>query len=220
MNKSRFILDFSKGLESRLNFDGAEVLKQFLDRHCFGEVRIQQWLGDTNDIGLVMHVDCPIGLGDLLYHFQMGTWGCPSNPLSRKASFHGLLDVLDYLESVNDFSVDIDEFNIQLKDTLLVLQKTGPRSIAANWNALFQSLSEHYRDFSQGGQRLPEEIYFNVLSEVQVSQPVGQEGLAAFWAMYFEDDVRSWVYDLADRRLSPEELQILPDTTFWDSQPD
>ncbi len=116
--------------------------------------------------------------------------------------------------------MDIDEFNIQLKDTLLIFQKTGPRSIAVNWNTLLSNLIAHYRDYSQGGNRIPEEIYFSVLSEGKMAQPTGTNGLASYWALYFEDDSRSWIYDLEHRRLSPEDMYILSDQSFWDSRPD
>ncbi len=220
MGRSRFKLDFSQGLKSSLSFEGAPVLKQFLERYCFGEVRIQQWLGKGEGIGLVIHVDCPITLGDLLHHFQLGTWGYSSVEKKEDAAFRELMEVQDYLETLNEYEIDIEEFNIQLKDTLLIFQKTDPRSISMNWKALFNELSQHYRDFSQGGVRIPEEIYFNVIMEDYGAAVMEQNGLSSHWALYFQDDSRSWIYDLQRRSLTIEDLYVLSDYMPWDSQQD
>ena len=220
MSRSRFKLDFSQGLKSTPTFEGVAVLRQFLERYCFGEVRIQQWLGNGDGIGLVIHVDCPITLGDLLHHFQLGTWGCPSEEAKEDAAFRELMEVQDYLETLNEYEVDIDEFNIQLKDTLLIFQKTDPRSISMNWKALFNELSQHFRDFSQGGVRIPEEMFFNVLLEDYGVAVEEYGSLSSHWALYFPEDSRSWIYDLSKRTLTTEDLYILSDYAPWDSQQD
>lgn len=162
-------------------------------------------MGSGNTIGLVVHVDCPVSLEDMLLHFRMGTWGKANPDAPEENTFTELSKVQDFMETQNGCPIDIEEFNIQLRDCLLVLQKTENRSIATCWISLFESLSEHYRDFSSGGTAVPEEMYFSVYSsEFQ------NENEPGYWALYFPEDNRGWVYDLELRSLSPEDILINP----------
>lgn len=205
MPQNRFPVDLSQNLVPASYLNGVRALEQFLERHCFGEVQIQQWLGEPNTIGLVIHVSCPITLRDMLQHFEMGTWGRNPNEAITPPTFSALSRFQDFVASRNGQPLDIEEFNIQLSDCLLVLQKTTARSISKNWAALFEAISAHYRDFTRGGSAVPEEMYCSIRCEQEAPQIP-----PSYWALYFPEDCQGWIYDLRERRLSKETIIIHP----------
>jgi hypothetical protein len=205
MSENRFPVDLSQNLIPTSSLNGIRALQRLLERHCFGEVKIQQWLGEPESIGLVIDVNCPISLGEMLKHFEMGSWGRNTNEASAYASFSALSRFQDVLSCSNGQPLDIEEFTIQLTDCLLVLQKTTARSISQNWVALFEAIAAHYRDFTCGGSAVPEEMYCSIRCEQE-----GPQIPSNYWALYFPEDCQGWIYDLRERRLSKETIIIHP----------
>lgn len=207
MNASRNPLDLSLILGSQPRINGLENLRSYLERSCYSKVGIKEWMSDEQRCGLVVSLECPLALGDLLHHFKAGTWGNITRSESLPCCDSDWYYLFNFLEVENGIPVDIEELNLQLQDTLIIIQKTGPKSIIQGWAYIFDLLCEHYNEVTQGGNRVPFEIYLTVQEESNASAEQADYG--SFWAIYREGSSHSIIYDLQERQFRSEELHFI-----------
>jgi hypothetical protein len=178
-----------------------------LERSCFSKVGIKEWMSDQQGCGLVLSLECPLALGDLLQHFKAGTWGNIRRSERLPCCDSDWYYLFSFLEVENGIPVDIEELNLQLQDTLITIQKTGPKSIIRDWSYIFDLLGEHYKDVTQDGKRVPFEMYLTVLEEGHAS---GEHAdYSSFWALYMEGFAHSIIYDLQERQFRLEEVLFI-----------
>ncbi|SFR45332.1 hypothetical protein SAMN04490243_1690 [Robiginitalea myxolifaciens] len=209
MNERQNSEQVTQALISQPRIEGLPALKCFIERVGFGKLQVQQLVGPYNDIGLVLHLDSPLSLNQLLeyYNGEDSTWGQPHR--DSKHVFLELTQHLDLMSLSNGKDTDIEELTVSFSDCQLVLQKSHSRSVSDIWQNTFSLLRKHYDNLSHEILGFPSEIFPSVYGMNEDSDQVENLPDAGFWSLYYECDDRAWIYDLKSRTLQVEEVQFL-----------
>lgn len=174
-----------------------------LERIFFAEASVTCWPGENGREDLVLHLNSPLLLLEVLHHHRRGHWG--TAPGSRSTTSRTRLEeLLQALEQSNNSTVDIEELSLELSDILLVIRKSGPGSIPREFDRLLETLGAHYVYLTNGLQQMPYEIYIPALEEGDPPRSDAPEAQVSdfygYWAAYFETEIDARIYDLDARQ--------------------
>lgn len=190
-------------------FSGLEDFLKGLERLFFAEATAKIWMSESGSRDLVLHVSSPIHLPEALRRHRRGHWGrVPEGGMEYGVT--GLEEMLQTIEKCNGRPVDIEELSLELDGTLIVVRKSGFRSIAREFDFLMETLAAHLVYLTRGMLEMPYEIYIPVVEEVfpEASPPASNVSeLYGFWGVYFESEPDARIYDV-------REQQILDCTSF------
>ena len=213
----------SKNLHLRLDnnprIPGLEKFIADLEREYFSKVTVRNCTPFINDNNLVIELDCPLKLVELVHQIKtgccaFGTWDdCTEEHLSslEKAHFELCLK--------NDSDIEIEEFSIFLADCSIIIKKIYSQSIVEQLVNIFEALSEHLDNLTKKSREVPFEIYVPVFEEdllendikiANVEQNLNErKDYFGYWGLYFEGDVDAVIYELPKKRIISGELYML-----------
>jgi hypothetical protein len=192
--------------------DGLPTLEDFLkslEQYYFAKVSITSYKVNGNLIDLVLEIDCPLSLLEVLAHFNKQQWGyCGQkvNPFQK---------TLEELDAKADFSIDILELNLIFKETRIIIKKEIFRSIPTQLNTIISSLAKHYVYISKGLEESPYEIYLPVYEDIfsgntqcTSKRDVAVNPYFQYWGIYLESETEAQVYDVRQRIFVPASLDL------------
>lgn len=161
---------------------------------------------------------CNLGLLEMLYHLEHGTWGSPelSEPLENDKTT--IIAGLQHIREINQTFIDIEEFSILLKDCNIVIKKIAPESIEQELEVILTALAENYVHITRSLSGNPSEIFVPVFEEVSVNNQItnglgptrlAKNGYYAYWGLYFNLDERAVIYDVKNKSLISGDLNLL-----------
>ena len=71
MNERQNTNVLTQSLIRQPRIDGLPQLKKFIERVGFGKLQTQQLVGENDGIGLVLHLDSPLSLKQLLEYYTL-----------------------------------------------------------------------------------------------------------------------------------------------------
>ena len=187
-----------------------EAFKSGLEKIFFADPEVQLVASRNRDSQLVITLKCGLRLTELICSQRNGFWG-PSNPaIPGDASVSDLLK--DLREANPGESLDIEELNLELVDTLIVIRSIGPDSIVRELPQILIRLGDHYPYFAGNLQTTPFEIFISVSDTGEPDCPSAgwPQALSfyAYWALYFDSEEEAFIYDLRRRHLLMEDLGL------------
>ncbi len=214
--------NFENNLKLRLDENpqlvGFEAFKRSLERDYFADVTIRNCSLDNSTGNLVVEMDCNLELVEMLFHLQKGTWGTGESYESSKVS-PSFSKALMKLKERNNFSIDVEEFSIFLKDCSIVIKKIYANSIEEQLANILNSIAEHYVHLTRGLTEKPYEIYVPVfeddlmeyggtLTKIQTANNHIRDYFG-FWGLYFDSEEDAVIYDLSTKSIVSGDLYLL-----------
>ncbi|WP_339709952.1 hypothetical protein [uncultured Kriegella sp.] len=206
--KNNLLFEFNENFQ----INGLDNFRKNLEKNYFSKITFRQYSSHSESVNLVIEMDCNLSLVELLYHFNKGNWG------NFKSSKSTLVNEVKILCELNDFTVDIEEFSINLKDTSIIIKKNYNQSIPEQFESIFAGIGSHYVHFTRGLTEIPYEIYISVFEETtgkysslesQCDEAKYENGFLKFWGMYYDSEEDAVIYDLENLCIISGELHLL-----------
>ncbi len=164
----------------------------------FSEVILKNKSGCSHKLDLVVELNCPLNLLDILSHFNKGLWGSSEitkSPLAK--SFDCLLTCNKELE------IDIQEFTLYLNDTNIVIKNIYRHSIPEQFNNIMAEIGKQYVSITKGLTEQPEEIFIPVFEDLlsnSISNGVQNRptctSYTEYWGIYMESEMDGLIFDV------------------------
>ena len=189
---------------------GLDVFKSGLEKIFFAGAEVQLAASRNHESQIIVNLRCRLNLDDMIQSQEHWLWG-PNNPAIPGKS--GIWELLSELRRSNpDVSLDLEEFNLQLDDSLIVIRSIGPNSIAEELACILSRIGQHYPYFNGNRNTAPYEIFIAV-SDINIPLPTvaGPARNGAFydyWAVYYDSEIDPFIYDLRQRHLLQEDLGL------------
>lgn len=182
---------------------GLEEFKKAIELGFFSDVTLKTSGTDNQKLDLVVELDCPLNLLDILGHFNKGLWG--SNETTRSVltqSFNILL------EQNKELEIDIQEFTLYLKDTNVIIKNIYRHSIPEQFNNIITEIAQHYVSITKGLTEQPEEIFIPVFEDPLTNPFDGhfQEKLPQptsyneYWGIYLDTAEEGEIFDVRQKK--------------------
>ncbi len=204
-------------LEDNPAINGLDNFKKNLEKDFYSQAQVRSCSCNPNGGNLVIEMECPLVLGELLFHLNKGNWGNVEEADDQNAN-NSLAHRVGQLQLENEIAIEIEELSIVLKNATLVIKKIFPNSIERELNEILAAISEHYVHFTRGEKESNYEIYIPVLDEnatrIQpeeaVSEPVElRRAYLRYWGLYFDSEEDAVIYDLSQRSFISGDLHML-----------
>ncbi|NER11093.1 hypothetical protein SAMN06265375_10478 [Muriicola jejuensis] len=203
--------------EGKKEILGVDQLIKKLEREYFSRILIRNSTACCEENNLVIEMECPLGLHEMLFHMQQGAWGS-YNP-SLVCTGLPLLNIhMQEIRELNGTFIDVEELSIQLKDCTIVIKKIAPESVENQLDAILMVLAEHYVHITREMTMTPMEIFVPVYEEVKTEdslirlvgpKKVDDKGYYFYWGLYFEEEEEAMIYDLKNKVIIPGDLDLL-----------
>lgn len=206
--KNNLLFEFNENFQ----INGLDNFRKNLEKNYFSEITFRQYSSHSESVNLVIEMDCNLSLVEILYHFNKGNWG------NFKSGSSTLVNEVKTLCELNHFTVDIEEFSINLKDTSIIIKKNYNQSIPEQFESIFSGIGSHYVHFTRGLTEIPYEIYISVFEETtgkhnslesQCDEAKNENGFLKFWGMYYDSEEDAVIYDLENLCIISGELHLL-----------
>lgn len=190
-----------------------------LERAYFSKVTVRNCTPFINDNNLVIELDCPLSLIELVHQIKCG--GCCSSGLEDNTGHQ-----ISYLEKAhdelclkNDSDIEIEEFSLFLTDCSIIIKKIYKGSIVEQLVNIFEAFSEHLESLTNRLTEIPFEIYVPVFEEDLIENDIKianveqsnneRKDYFGYWGLYFEEDIEAVIYELPKRRIISGDLVML-----------
>ncbi len=196
---------------------GLESLKNSLEKDYFSHVTIRNSSVCCEQNNLVIELNCELGLHEVLFHIQQGTWGTDQPMLVNK----GLTVLSKHMQSIRELNntfIDLEELSFLLKDCSIIIKKLRPESVEHELDTILSTLAENYVYLTRNLSETPSEIFIPVYEEVsskdQITRLAGplmldQKGYYSYWGLYFDSDIEAVIYDLKSKDIISGDLSLL-----------
>lgn len=204
--------EFSVGLNN-LSISSLDSFKEKLERSFFATAIIRSTVTEANKVNLVLELNCNYELSQMLYHYNLGTWG---------NSGDGTILFSDYvtqLGELNHIEIEIEELSFHYENTSIIINKIYKNSISEQFNAILQKLNENFNSITKNYSIEPYEIYIPVFEEktencqIPVNDYFFTDYQAIdyfkYWALYFEGKKNAEIYDVRDTKITAGKLYYL-----------
>ncbi|NNJ89028.1 MAG: hypothetical protein HKP53_06475, partial [Eudoraea sp.] len=187
---------FTSGNKECRDIIGLESLKNSLEKDYFSHVSIRNSTVCCEQNNLVIEMKCELGLHEVLYHIQQGTWGT-NQPILVNKGITVLSRHMQSIREVNCAFIDVEEISFLLKDCNIVIKKLGPESVEYELDTILSTLAENYVYLTRHLSETPSEIFIPVYEEVSYADHVSslagplrleEKGYYSYWGLYFEGD--------------------------------
>jgi len=208
---------FTSGDKGSRDILGLDSLQNSLEKDYFSRVNIRNSAVCFEQNNLVIELNCDLGLHEVLFHIQQGTWGT-NQPLLVNKGLTVLSQHMQSIREINHAFIDIEELSFILADCNIIIKKLGPESIEHELDVILNSLAENYVYLTRHLSAIPSEIFIPVYEEVssvdQVSRLSGpttivERGYYSYWGLYFESDTEAVIYDLKGKTIISGGLNLL-----------
>ncbi|ASV32009.1 hypothetical protein [Maribacter cobaltidurans] len=171
--------------------------KKSIELGYFSEVILKNNSDSTHKLDLVVELNCPLNLLDILSHFNKGLWG------SSEITKSPLAKSFDCLLAYNkELDIDIQEFTLYLNDTNIVIKNIYKHSIPEQFNNIISEIGKQYVSITKGLTEQPEEIFIPVFEDSLNSSLNGVEkrptlnSYTEYWGIYMESEVDGLIFDV------------------------
>jgi len=163
-------------------------------------------------------MDCNLGLLEMLYHLEQGTWGLHEFSDTLENEKVSLAVRLQHIREINQTFIDIEELSIILKDCNIIIKKIAPESVEQELETILSVLAENYVYITKNLSSNPSEIFVpvfeevsseNHLSNLQEPNKIAKNGYYSYWGLYFDLDERAVIYDLKNKSIIAGDLNLL-----------
>jgi hypothetical protein len=196
---------------------GLDLLRNNLERDYFSKVHIRNSTVCCEQNNLVIELTCPLGLHEVLFHIQQGSWGTSGSCLVNKG-ISVLADYMRHIREVNQQFIDIEEFTITLTDCSIIIKKISQESVEYEIDSILNALAENYVYLTRHLSEVPMEIFIPIYEEVDTKDEIMgllgpktlvEKGYYSYWALYFESDDEAVIYDLKQKTIISGDLNLL-----------
>ncbi|MGB5647546.1 MAG: hypothetical protein WBM55_10520 [Muriicola sp.] len=196
---------------------GLQSLRNNLEKDYFSDVSIRNSAVCCEQNNLVIEFNCALGLHEVLYHIQQGTWGT-NQPMVVNKGNTVLSQHMQSIRALNHSFIDVEELSFILKDCTIIIKKLGPESVEQELDAILSSLAENYVYLTRHLSETPTEVFIPVYEEVssgdhftRLAGPtrIEEKGYYSFWGLYFESDTEAVIYDLKSKNIISGDLNLL-----------
>lgn len=182
---------------------GLQDFKKSLELGYFSEVTIKNSKDCSQKLGLILELDCPLNLIDVLGHFNKGLWG--------STDIHGsiLAKNFDLLTAQNkEWDIDIQEITLYLSDTNIIIKNIYKNSIPEQFNTIITEVAKQYVSITKGLTEQPEEIFIPVFEDnlgnshtmdLNEKSPT-PSSYKEYWGIYMESEVDGLIFDVQDNK--------------------
>lgn len=196
---------------------GLESLKNSLEKDYFSTVSIRNSKVCNEQNNLVIELNCTLGLHEVLYHIQQGTWGT-NEPMLVNKGLTVLSQHMQNIREMNNAFIDVEELSFLLQDCSIIIKKLGPESVEHHLDTILSALAENYVYLTRHLSETPCEIFIPVYEEVSSGDHVTRltgpgiiddKGYYSYWGLYFEKDTEAVIYDLQEKNVISGDLNLL-----------
>lgn len=209
---------YTSKTKSKKEILGLSSLENSLEKDFYSTVTIRNSIACCEQDNLVIEMQCNLGLIEMLYHLEQGTWGSQefSDTVQREKSTLG--DRLQHIREINQQFIDIEELSIILRDCTIVIKKIAPESVEQELETILSVLAENYVYLTKNLSNNPSEIFVPVFEEVSAenhmsnilgTKRIAENGYYSYWALYFNMDERAVIYDLKNKSIISGDLNLL-----------
>ncbi|NND15615.1 MAG: hypothetical protein HKN89_04770 [Eudoraea sp.] len=213
---------FNKNLSIRLDDNppilGLDDFKRNLEKDYFSQALVRSCSQNGDQGKLVIEMQCPFALEELLFHLQKGNWGSGNMQIDSAYGGNPLAKRAWQLQQLNESLIEIEELALQLKNVNLVIKKIYNHSIEIELDIILAALAEHNSHFARNPGESPYEIYIPVIEEQITSiQPTisdsmpkkANPGYLRYWGLYYDSEEDAVIYDLRRRSFISGDLHML-----------
>lgn len=211
-------LTYTSKTKSKQEILGLSTLENSLEKDFYSNVTIRNSKACCEQNSLVIEMQCNLGLIEMLYHLERGTWGSQYFSDAGQREKYSLGDRLQHIREINQQFIDIEELSIILKDCTIIIKKIAPESIEQELETILGVLAENYVYLTRNLSSNPAEIFIPVFEEASsenyVSNLLGpkrivENGYYSYWGLYFDLDERAVIYDLKNKSIISGDLNLL-----------
>ena len=190
-----------------------------LEREYFSKVTVRNLSPDINHNNLVIELDCPLRLVELVHQIKTGC--CAFNTLDEITGeqISSLEMAHSELCSKNHSEIEIEEFSLFLSDCSIIIKKIYRQSIVEQLVNIFEEFSEHIESMTEKFTEVPFEIYVPVFEEDLIENEIKianveqdnneRKDYFGYWGLYFERDEDAVIYELPKKRIISGDLYML-----------
>lgn len=209
---------YTSKTKSKKEILGLASLQNSLEKDFYSNVTIRNSIACCEQNNLVIEMQCNLGLIEMLYHLEQGTWGSQdfSDTVQRETSTLG--DGLQHIREINQQFIDIEELTITLRDCTITIKKIAPESVEQELETILSVLAENYVYLTRNLSSNPSEIFVPVFEEISsenhLTSSLGETRIArndyySYWALYFNMDERAEIYDVKNKSIISGDLNLL-----------
>lgn len=183
-----------------LRVDGLEEFTRAVERLFYARARVGCTTINGSSVALVLSLECPLGLREVLDAYQNGCWGHQRLEVGQGDECRNLVSLHRELERRSGLELVMEEVSLQCTDCLLVLQKFGDQGAHVDFYPFLHLLGLQDGTFwhSTGGR--PVEIFAPVLMANPKKTPENAEDPLRFWAIYRENREEPQIFDACRMR--------------------
>lgn len=194
---------------------GLDDFKKSLELGYFSEVTIKNAKHGNQKMDLVLELDCPLSLIDVLGHFNKGLWGATDINGSTLTKSFGLLTTQN-----RALEIDIHEITLYLNDTNIIIKNIYRNSIPEQFNNIMTEIARQYVSITKGLTEQPEEIFVPVFEDnlssahtfYEKQKSPNASAYKEYWGIYMESEVDGLIFDVQKNKFIPANL----DYTLFD----
>jgi hypothetical protein len=201
----------------RKEITGISTLIRDLERDYFSKVSISNSTVCCEENNLVIELQCPMELHEVLYHMQQGNWGSRGPNLVQT----GLPLLNLHMQSIREQNatfIDVEELSFQLKNCSIIIKKIAPESVENQLDIILSTLAENYVHITRDLSATPTEVFIPVYEEMETEDAmvrqvgptdINDAGYFLYWGLYFETEEEALIYDLRNKKIIPGDLNLL-----------
>ncbi len=217
MQKDGFRKNLSIRLDDNPAIKGLDDFKRNLEKDYFSQALVRSCSQNGDKGNLVIEMECPFELEELLFHLKRGNWGASEIYINSIDGGNFLAKRVWQLQQQNDIPIEIEELSILLKNATLVIKKIYQHSIEIELDQILAALGAHYDHFTGEFNQAPYEIYIPVIEEQIIpKQPISEVSpkntrpvYLRYWGLYFDSEEDAVIYDLRNRSFISGDLHML-----------
>jgi hypothetical protein len=213
---------FSKNLSVRLDdnppITGLDDFKRNLEKDYYSRSMVRSCSQNSDQGNLVIEMECPLELDELLFHLKKGNWGHGNMGFNTANGGNPLAKRVWQLQQLNECPIEVEELALQLKNVTLIIKRIYAHSIEMELDLILCALAEHHMHLAKGRDELPYEIYIPVIEEriIQIQPEISEAPLneidavyLRYWGLYFDSEEDAVIYDLGSRSFISGDLHML-----------
>ncbi len=208
-----FITSCKEGKKELL---GVDTLIKQLEKEYFSRISIHNSTACCEENNLVIEMDCPLSLHEVLFHMQQGSWGS-YGPNLVSTGLPLLNKHLQEIRELNGAFLDVEELSLRLKDCTIVIKKIAPESVENQLDTILTVLAENYSYLTRDLTMTPMEIFIPVYEEVKTDDSLlrfvgpnrmNEKGYYYYWGLYYEEEEEALIFDLKNKVIIPGDLDL------------
>jgi hypothetical protein len=193
---------------------GLDLYLKSLEKYYFSEISLRCYTSNDGTLEMTIDMNCHMKLLEVFEFHNKRGWGFNSAGISiLKESF-------DTLTEQNTIKLDIEELNLFLNDTSIIIKKIHYRSIPELLDEIISEISNQYVHVTNGLREKPYEIFIPVFED-NISDNITDsvalienkqktpKSYFEFWGVYLESQEDALIYDVGINTYIPANLDFI-----------